>query len=154
MFFFHFLEEKKLKYYFKIEWLFFCGLFEVLNISVRQKIKILKNHPDFLIFSANALDHFKNCQILSYRKAKHFKAILRIEARIKNHVLHQALRSLKTKVPGPPVHDRHFKTSVQLGLKLAFDITCNKQLWWLYLRLGSGREYDWNSWALPIHPNP
>ena len=33
-------------------------LFEVLHISLDQKIKILENCPDFLTFSANKNDHF------------------------------------------------------------------------------------------------
>ena len=49
-------------------------------LHIGQKTKILENHPDFLTFSANTLDHFQNRQILSYRKTEYLKTILRIEA--------------------------------------------------------------------------
>ena len=75
--FFIFLEKKPLKYYFKIDWRFFWGFFEVLHISVGQKIKILENRPGFLKFSAKTHCCFWNRQILSYRKVIYLKKILR-----------------------------------------------------------------------------
>ena len=52
--------------------------FEVLHISVGQKIEILENRPDFLIFSAKTHCRLYNRQILRHRDVIYFKKELRI----------------------------------------------------------------------------
>ena len=52
MFFFHFFRKKTSNIISELSDDFSEDYFEVLHISVGQKIKILENPPDFLTFSA------------------------------------------------------------------------------------------------------
>jgi len=52
VFFYHFFRKKTSNIISELNDDFSEDFFEVLNISVGQKIKILENRPDFLTFSA------------------------------------------------------------------------------------------------------
>ena len=57
-FFFHFHSKKPSNIISKLNDDFSEGFFEVLHISVGQKMTILETRPDFLTFSAKTQNHF------------------------------------------------------------------------------------------------